>query len=113
VRKNVDSPLTPTFPVTFTLSYFSLSVFFIKYGHLLSFQLTKCNCQVVNFGAGFDTLYWRLAEEGRVPKSYVEVDFHNVTSKKCHAIKTKKQLLEKIATEGMYQFVYPEVFVAI
>ncbi|XP_064639246.1 leucine carboxyl methyltransferase 1-like [Lineus longissimus] len=62
-------------------------------------QLTQCNCQVVNFGAGFDTLYWRLAEEGHVPKSYVEVDFHSVTSKKCHAIKTKKQLLEKIATE--------------
>lgn len=42
---------------------------------------TNSNCQVVNLGAGFDTLYWRLKDERKdfTVKSFVEVCWHNST----------------------------------
>ncbi len=67
---------------------------------LLDFQVTKCKCQVVSLGAGFDTLYWNLKDEGLSPHSYIEIDFPDVTMKKCHNIKSKKPLIEKFQTEG-------------
>uniref|UniRef100_A0A0R3RW55 Leucine carboxyl methyltransferase 1 n=1 Tax=Elaeophora elaphi TaxID=1147741 RepID=A0A0R3RW55_9BILA len=39
-------------------------------------------CQIINLGAGFDTLYWRLKEKGKQLHRYVEVDFSSVTAKK-------------------------------
>ncbi|VDK76202.1 unnamed protein product [Litomosoides sigmodontis] len=39
-------------------------------------------CQIINLGAGFDTLYWRLRGEGKHLYRYVEVDFSSVTAKK-------------------------------
>ncbi|XP_074657523.1 leucine carboxyl methyltransferase 1-like [Tubulanus polymorphus] len=62
-------------------------------------KVTNCECQIVNLGAGFDTTYWRLSDEGKKPKNFIEVDFKAVTSKKCHFIKNRKQLLEKISSE--------------
>ncbi|VIO88806.1 Uncharacterized protein BM_BM1736 [Brugia malayi] len=38
--------------------------------------------QIINLGAGFDTLYWRLKEEGKQLYRYVEADFSSVTAKK-------------------------------
>ncbi|BFZ00778.1 hypothetical protein BsWGS_03816 [Bradybaena similaris] len=61
--------------------------------------LTECRCQIINLGAGFDTLFWRLSDEGLVPQSCVEIDFEPVTTKKCHFIKSKKQLLEPLSGE--------------
>uniref|UniRef100_A0A0B6YT44 Leucine carboxyl methyltransferase 1 n=1 Tax=Arion vulgaris TaxID=1028688 RepID=A0A0B6YT44_9EUPU len=61
--------------------------------------LTQCKCQIVSLGAGFDTLFWRYHNEGLVPQCYVEIDFEQVTSKKCHFIKSKKQLLEALSGE--------------
>ncbi len=61
--------------------------------------------QIINFGAGFDTLYWRLKDDlessGRQDrlKNFVEVDFPGVTARKCHAVKRSKSLLEKVAGE--------------
>lgn len=52
--------------------------------------------QIVNFGAGFDTLYWRLKEQGVFVTNYVEIDFPTVTARKCSVIKRNKQLLEGI-----------------
>ncbi|KAL3279215.1 hypothetical protein HHI36_016728 [Cryptolaemus montrouzieri] len=52
--------------------------------------------QIVNFGAGYDTLYWRLKEEGIHISNYVEIDFPNVTSNKCYMIKRNKELLQII-----------------
>ena len=49
--------------------------------------LTKQQCQIVNLGAGFDTLYWLLHQKSILPKLYVEVDFSNITSKKCRCIR--------------------------
>lgn len=57
------------------------------------------NCQIVNLGAGYDTLFWRLQEQGYFPHKYVEVDFPSVTSRKCHYIKNFKPLLEKVVSE--------------
>ncbi|XP_005112353.1 leucine carboxyl methyltransferase 1 [Aplysia californica] len=62
-------------------------------------RMTNCNCQIVNLGAGFDTMFWRLHEEGLTPKCYVEVDFEQVTARKCHYIKSKKTLLEALSGE--------------
>lgn len=50
-------------------------------------RLTSCDCQVINLGAGFDTMYWTLCELELRPKLYVDVDFSEVTNKKCHMIK--------------------------
>lgn len=44
------------------------------------------NAQVVSFGCGFDTLFWRLVSSGAKLVKYVEVDFSSVTSKKIRHI---------------------------
>lgn len=62
-------------------------------------ELTKCQCQVINLGAGFDTTYWNLKDEGLAPKSFIEVDFQGVTTKKSYYIKNRKPLLEKLSSE--------------
>ena len=49
--------------------------------------LTNQECQIVNLGAGFDTLYWLLYEKSTLPKLFVEVDFGNITAKKCRYIR--------------------------
>lgn len=54
-------------------------------------------CQIINLGCGFDSLYWRLASP---VTNFVEVDFPTVTAKKCYAIKRNKQLLGKLHNEG-------------
>ncbi len=57
--------------------------------------------QIVNLGAGFDTLYWRIKDmlPGHVVGNFIEVDFPTVTARKCHLIKKSRVLLEKIADE--------------
>jgi O-methyltransferase involved in polyketide biosynthesis len=54
----------------------------------------------VNLGAGFDTTYWLFKAEGILPKSFIEVDFPNVTSKKCYFIRRAELLLNGIASDG-------------
>ena len=36
------------------------------------------NCQIINIGAGFDTLFWNLTQEGLQPRAFVELDFPQV-----------------------------------
>lgn len=55
---------------------------------------TECNCQVINLGAGFDSLFWLLKEEGLTPKLFIEVDFGNVTGRKCYSLRTRRKLQE-------------------
>ncbi|XP_064083636.1 leucine carboxyl methyltransferase 1-like [Macrobrachium nipponense] len=62
-------------------------------------EVTGGNCQIVNIGAGFDTLYWRLNEEGKSIKGFVELDFPGVTSRKCHYIQRTKPLLQAVSDE--------------
>ena len=66
--------------------------------HIL--QITKGACQIVSFGAGFDTLYWLLKDEGHNPMSFIEVDFSTVTAMKIAHIRRGKNLLEKMSDDG-------------
>ena len=50
-------------------------------------ELTSRDCQVINLGAGYDSTYWMLCELNIRPKVVVDVDFSDVTSKKCYLIK--------------------------
>lgn len=59
-------------------------------------QLTKKACQVVNLGAGFDTLFWRLKDEDLLPDLYVEVDFRAVTSRKCQNVRVRPSLQQGV-----------------
>lgn len=57
--------------------------------------------QMINLGAGFDTLYWRLMDEGKPVKNFIEVDFCGVTARKCYLIKRHRELLRQVAdSEG-------------
>ncbi|KAK1272779.1 hypothetical protein QJS04_geneDACA012507 [Acorus gramineus] len=52
--------------------------------------------QIVSIGAGFDTTYFQLQEEGIAPHMYLELDFKEVTSKKAALIEHYSQLREKV-----------------
>ncbi|XP_057981681.1 leucine carboxyl methyltransferase 1 homolog isoform X2 [Malania oleifera] len=52
--------------------------------------------QILSLGAGFDTTYFQLQEEGNAPHLYVELDFKEVTSKKAALIEACGQLREKV-----------------
>ncbi|XP_012278525.1 leucine carboxyl methyltransferase 1 [Orussus abietinus] len=62
-------------------------------------KLSGGTCQIVNLGAGFDTLYWRLRDVGNSPLNFIELDFPSVTAKKCYHIKKHKQLIDRLNTE--------------
>ena len=60
-------------------------------------RLTK-RCQIVNLGAGYDTLFWRLKSDGYHPECFVEIDVSPVTSKKIAKIRHSKALLNGIVS---------------
>jgi [phosphatase 2A protein]-leucine-carboxy methyltransferase len=60
-------------------------------------ELTKRVCQVVNLGAGFDTLFWVLSDSGLAPRTWVDVDFESITTTKVHYIQGMRPLHEKLA----------------
>ncbi|PRQ57397.1 putative transferase [Rosa chinensis] len=53
--------------------------------------------QILSLGAGFDTTYFQLQDEGRAPYLYVELDFKEVTRKKATIIETCSQMGDKIS----------------
>ncbi|GAA0171782.1 methyltransferase [Lithospermum erythrorhizon] len=52
--------------------------------------------QILSLGAGFDTTYFMLQDEGKAPYLYVELDFKEVTSKKAALIEANSQLRMKV-----------------
>lgn len=52
--------------------------------------------QILSLGAGFDTMFFQLQDEGKAPYLYVELDFIEVTSKKAALIETYSQLRDKV-----------------
>jgi len=62
------------------------------------FEACDTAVQIINLGAGFDTMFWRLAEESRPVRRFVEVDFPGVTARKCWVIKRHKQLLAAVVS---------------
>ncbi|MQM07653.1 hypothetical protein Taro_040492 [Colocasia esculenta] len=59
-----------------------------------------CKKQVLSLGAGFDTTYFQLQEEGIAPHVYAELDFKEVTCKKAALIDHYTQLREKVGPEA-------------
>ncbi|XP_031277598.1 leucine carboxyl methyltransferase 1 homolog [Pistacia vera] len=60
--------------------------------------------QILSLGAGFDTTYFQLQDEGKAPHLYVELDFKEVTSKKAALIETCSRLRDKVgATASISQ----------
>ncbi|KAJ7514172.1 hypothetical protein O6H91_23G031400 [Diphasiastrum complanatum] len=56
--------------------------------------------QILSLGAGFDTTYFQLEEEGRGEVKYVELDFLEVTSRKATIIASREQLQKKVESLG-------------
>ncbi|KAK4416068.1 Leucine carboxyl methyltransferase 1 [Sesamum alatum] len=52
--------------------------------------------QILSLGAGFDTTFFQLQDEGKAPYLYVELDFKEVTSKKAALIENSTQLRSKV-----------------
>ncbi|OQV15711.1 Leucine carboxyl methyltransferase 1 [Hypsibius exemplaris] len=59
--------------------------------------------QIVNLGAGYDTLYWRLHANAELVRQgkmrVVDLDLLPVTTKKCHFIRGHKQLMDLLIGE--------------
>ena len=62
-------------------------------------EATDTAVQIISLGAGFDTLFWRLVEEGRPVQNFIEVDFSGVTARKCLLIKRSRELMSLVAGE--------------
>jgi len=62
-------------------------------------EVTNNKCQIINLGAGFDTLYWNLHDENNLPSNYVEIDFPAVVQRKCYFIQHRKPLNERLSGE--------------
>ena len=58
-------------------------------------------CQIVNIGAGFDTLFWRLKAEHKLDSvhSFVDLDLDGVTYKKLHQIRIQPDLLKALGED--------------
>lgn len=66
------------------------------YAFLTNANRLPSQCQVVNLGCGYDTLYFELCDRDIKPRKYVEIDFGRIVSSKVRIIKSKKPLNEKI-----------------
>lgn len=62
---------------------------------------SKKQVQIINIGAGFDTLYWRLKSLYKVTNlnSFVEIDLPGVTARKVLSIRRKSKLLEYLGED--------------
>ncbi|KAH1234887.1 Leucine carboxyl methyltransferase 1 [Glycine max] len=65
-------------------------------GEKKSYEDPPIKKQILSLGAGFDTTYFQLQDEGKAPYLYVEVDFKEVTSKKAALIETCSPLRNKV-----------------
>uniref|UniRef100_A0A915J4P7 [phosphatase 2A protein]-leucine-carboxy methyltransferase n=1 Tax=Romanomermis culicivorax TaxID=13658 RepID=A0A915J4P7_ROMCU len=62
------------------------------------------DCQIVNLGCGFDTLYWRLRHDHpdrKIFRKFVEIDFSSITAKKISQIlKIGHEILRKTISQN-------------
>uniref|UniRef100_A0A671FQT2 Leucine carboxyl methyltransferase 1 n=1 Tax=Rhinolophus ferrumequinum TaxID=59479 RepID=A0A671FQT2_RHIFE len=65
---------------------------------------TECHCQIINLGAGMDTTFWTLKDQGLLPRKYFEVDFPTIVTRKLHCIKLPTLLI----TECVLVYMSPE-----
>ncbi|MTV29019.1 class I SAM-dependent methyltransferase, partial [Nitriliruptoraceae bacterium ZYF776] len=61
---------------------------------IVSRFIQECDhaCQIVNLGAGSDTLFFRLKDKNLLPKAYVELDFPGNVRKKIFTLLRNKVL---------------------
>ncbi|KAG7595401.1 S-adenosyl-L-methionine-dependent methyltransferase [Arabidopsis suecica] len=77
--------------------YFSRWAAFRKLmSQFLECGTNNAKTQILSLGAGFDTTYFQLLDEGKGPNLYVELDFKEVTSKKAAVIENSSQLRDKL-----------------
>ncbi|KAF9486008.1 leucine carboxyl methyltransferase [Pholiota conissans] len=59
-------------------------------------------CQIISLGAGSDTRFWRIAAGHLTDnlKTYIEVDFPEITTKKAMAIRKSKELMSGLGDAG-------------
>ncbi|GLT84305.1 hypothetical protein SLE2022_025410 [Rubroshorea leprosula] len=57
--------------------------------------------QILSLGAGFDTTYFQLQDEGKAPHLYVELDFKEVTGKKASLIESCIELRDRVGTTAL------------
>uniref|UniRef100_A0A5K3FGS8 Leucine carboxyl methyltransferase 1 n=1 Tax=Mesocestoides corti TaxID=53468 RepID=A0A5K3FGS8_MESCO len=57
-------------------------------------------CQVINLGAGSDTLFFRLKEKNLVPAAYVEIDLPANMKKKVFTLQRNKTLWTALSCDG-------------
>lgn len=60
-----------------------------------------CKKQILSLGAGFDTIYFQLQDEGKAPYLFVELDFKEVTSKKAMIIDAYEPLRTKLGSTAI------------
>lgn len=71
--------------------------------HLLSqLDANEQKCQIVNLGAGFDSLFWRIHNKFSCLRSFVDVDLPGVTSRKVMHIRHRTQLLSALGDDIQY-----------
>ncbi|XP_024008196.1 leucine carboxyl methyltransferase 1 isoform X2 [Eutrema salsugineum] len=63
-------------------------------------ETAQAKKQILSLGAGFDTTYFQLLDEGTGPNLYVELDFKEVTSKKAAVIESSSQLRDKLGANA-------------
>ena len=62
--------------------------------------------QILNLGAGYDTLFWRVQDylessfRNDMIKCFVDIDLPEVTAKKCMSVRRSNNLLAKVAGVG-------------
>ena len=71
---------------------------------IILFKLTRSQCQIINLGAGHDTLYWKMKEDSLNFISYVEVDFPAITTRKCQVIKTSQNLRNSMEAGRLIEY---------
>jgi [phosphatase 2A protein]-leucine-carboxy methyltransferase len=85
-------------PPEMSLGYFSRvnGMRSVVYSFLNRHRAHNQPCQIINLGAGYDTLYFNLLDEHKQPAKYVEIDFARIVMSKIRIIKSKKLLLDKL-----------------
>jgi [phosphatase 2A protein]-leucine-carboxy methyltransferase len=59
-------------------------------------QLYDNQCNIINIGCGYDTLYFNLFSNASAPLKYIEIDFKQVCRLKFRIIKSNQKILDTI-----------------
>ena len=69
-------------------------------------ELQGQKIQILNLGAGYDTLFWRLTDyleqisKVEILQCFVDIDLPENSARKCLSVRRSKELLAKVAGDG-------------